>query len=102
MGETEFEWDPAKATRNLAKHGLPFAEAATVFRDPLAAIFPDPDHSDDERREIIIGHSDRDRLLVVCFTERGEKVRIISARRANKRERHDFEENQTGVWGNEG
>src|SRR5438876_8963288 len=101
MDDTEFEWDSTKAARNLAKHGVSFTEAATVFRDPVAAIFSDIDHSTDEQREIIVGHSGRDRLLVVSFTERGDKVRIISARKATKRERRDFEENQMGGWGNE-
>ncbi|MFQ5593279.1 MAG: BrnT family toxin [Anaerolineae bacterium] len=62
-----FEWDINKATANVAKHGVSFEEAATVFRDPLAAIFDDEDHSDDELREIIIGHSDAHRLLLVWF-----------------------------------
>ncbi|MBI3823324.1 MAG: BrnT family toxin [Planctomycetes bacterium] len=101
MAETDFEWDSTKAKRNLAKHGVSFDEAATVFRDKLAAIFPDPDHSDDEQREIIVGNSDRNRLLVVSFTERGDRVRIISARKANKRERQDYEENPMGGWRHE-
>jgi uncharacterized DUF497 family protein len=73
-----------------------FEEAATVFANPLAAIFPDPDHSEQEHREIIVGHSDRHRLLVVSFTERGETIRIISARKATKRERKDYEDNPMG------
>ena len=68
-------------------------EALTVFAEPLARIFDDEDHSVDERREIIIGHSVRVRLLVVCFSERGDTVRIFSARRATRRERGDYEEN---------
>ena len=82
-----FEWDKAKAEANKKKHAVAFEEAATVFANPLAAIFPDPDHSEEELREIIIGQSDRDRLLVVSFTERGDAIRIISARVASKRER---------------
>jgi uncharacterized DUF497 family protein len=70
-----------------------FDEALTVFANPLAAIFDDPDHSLDERRELIIGHSAKQRLLVVCFTERGRRTRIISAREATTRERIDYEEN---------
>ena len=89
-----FEWDVNKATANIAKHGVSFAEAATVFRDPIAAIFDDEDHSDEELREIIIGHSDRNRLLLVYFTERDDTIRIISARRATRRERRDYEEHQ--------
>ena len=88
----EFEWDARKATTNLTKHGVSFEEAATVFNDPLAAIFDDEAHSIEENREIIIGHSNTNRLLLVSFTERSEQVRIISARRAMKREREDYEE----------
>ncbi len=88
----EFEWDEQKAASNQKKHGVTFEEAATVFADPLAAIFDDEVHSEEEQREIIIGHSASDRLLLVCFTERAGAVRIISARRATKRERKDYEE----------
>lgn len=89
----EFEWDPRKARSNLKKHGVSFAEALTAFSDPAARIFDDPDHSLDERREIIIGHSRRSRLLVVGFTERIGRVRIINARRASRAERQRHEEN---------
>lgn len=92
----EFEWDDAKAEANVRKHGIAFAEAATAFADPLAALFPDPDHSGDEVREILIGHSERSRLLVVSFTERGENIRIISARVASAGERRNHEENPMG------
>jgi uncharacterized protein len=87
----EFEWDPAKAEENRKKHAVAFEEALTVFADPLARIFDDPDHSLDERREIIIGHSGKHRLLLVCFTERAPKVRIIGARAATRRERRGYE-----------
>jgi uncharacterized protein len=88
-----FEWDADKAALNIAKHGVTFDEARTVFGDPLAVIFDDEEHSLDELREIIIGHSVLRRLLLVSFTERGDEVvRIISARKANKRERKDYEE----------
>jgi uncharacterized DUF497 family protein len=90
---TRFEWDDAKAQTNEQKHGVSFSEAATVFADPLAAIFPDPDHSDEEIREILVGYSDRNRILVVSFTERGENIRIISARVATLRERKKHKEN---------
>jgi len=70
-----------------------FEEALTVFRDPLARIFDDPDHSSEEPREIIIGHSEQQHLLLVCFTERWGKVRIINARYATKGERRDYEQN---------
>jgi uncharacterized DUF497 family protein len=89
----DFEWDEDKNASNEQKHGVTFEEATTVFADPLAAIFDDEVHSIDERREIIVGHSVKDRLLLVCFTERGSAIRIISARRATKRERRDYEEN---------
>jgi uncharacterized DUF497 family protein len=96
-----FEWDKAKAETNKRKHGISFEEAASVFADPLAAIFPDPEHSDDEVREIIVGLSARNRLLVVSFTERSDVIRIISARKATKRERKDYEDNRIGGWGHE-
>jgi uncharacterized DUF497 family protein len=89
----QFEWDATKAADNLQKHRVAFDEALTVFGDPLARIFDDPDHSADEKREIIIGHSTARRLLVVGFTERNELVRIITARRATARERRTYEEN---------
>ena len=89
----KFEWDRKKAASNLSKHGVSFEEALTVFSDPLARIFDDEDHSIEEQREIIIGHSAKDRSLVVCFTAQGESVRIFSARTATRRERKDYEEN---------
>jgi uncharacterized protein len=89
----KFEWDPRKAVSNLSKHGVSFQEALTAFADPLARIFDDEDHSIKERREIIIGHSAKERLLVVCFTAQGESVRIFSARKATRRERKEYEEN---------
>jgi uncharacterized DUF497 family protein len=89
----EFEWDAQKATENLKSHGVAFDEALTVFADPLANIFDDPDHSSAERRELIIGHSMTERLLIVSFTERDRRVRIISARQATARERRDYEQN---------
>jgi uncharacterized DUF497 family protein len=90
----QFEWDRQKARTNLQKHGVSFDEAATVFNDPTAFIFDDLDHSTDEQREIIIGHSAIGHILVISFTERdGEKLRIISARKATKLERSDYEEN---------
>jgi uncharacterized DUF497 family protein len=88
----EFEWDAAKAIDNLKKHGVAFEEAVAVFADPLASIFDDPDHSDGERRELIIGHSDKARVIVVSFTDRDGRNRIISARPATARERRDYEQ----------
>jgi len=86
-----FEWDRRKATVNAAKHGVSFEEALTVFSDPLARIFDAPDHSSAEAREIIIGHSSKERLLVVCFTERGDSIRLFTARKTTTRERQDYE-----------
>lgn len=88
-----FEWDKKKAAFNLSKHGVSFEEAITVFGDPLARIFDDEDHSAEEQREIILGHSAEERLLIVCFTAQGESVRIFSARTATRKERMDYEEN---------
>ena len=87
----QFEWDPKKAKRNLKKHGVSFEEGVTVFYDPLSATFDDPDHSLGELRYITIGLSSRNRLLVVAHAERGEILRIISARPATayERKRHE-------------
>lgn len=93
MAAPEFEWDAAKERENVNKHDVGFKEALTVFADPLARIFDDPDHSEGERRELIIGHSAKQRLLVVSFTERQSRTRIISARSATAHERRDYEEN---------
>lgn len=89
----QFEWNPLKATANLKKHGVSFEEAKTLFDNPLAVIFDDEAHSIDEQREIIIGHSRQNRLLLVTFTERFGNVRIISARLATRQEREDYEQN---------
>jgi uncharacterized DUF497 family protein len=89
----QFEWDPKKAKSNLAKHGVSFEEAVTVFSDPLARIFDDDEHSEDELREIIIGNSAQKDLLLVSFTAFEDRVRILSARKATRTERKDYEEN---------
>jgi uncharacterized DUF497 family protein len=90
----KFSWDSRKADRNLRKHGIAFDEAITVFNDPLALIFDDMVHSEEEHREIIIGYSTLSRLVLVCFVERSkDTIRIISARRATKAEIRDYEEN---------
>jgi uncharacterized DUF497 family protein len=89
----EFEWEQSKAATNLKKHGVSFEEAKTVFDNPLAVIFDDEAHSVDEQREIIIGHSRQNRLLLIAFTERSGNVRIISARLATRQEREDYEQN---------
>jgi uncharacterized DUF497 family protein len=89
----EFEWDEIKAAINLNKHGVNFEEGKTVFYNPLAVIFDDEKHSQDKRREIIIGHSQNNQLLLVSYTERGNTIRIISARLATRKEREEYEEN---------
>lgn len=86
-----FEWDSNKADSNRSKHGVTFEEALTVFYDALAATFRDRQHSHGEQRCITIGYSVRDRLLVVCHTERARSVRLISSRPATKRERKRHE-----------
>ena len=88
----DFEWDPKKAEANLTKHAVSFQEATTVFGDPLSLTIPDPDHSDDEQRFILLGQSYSGRLLVVIHTQRGAGVRIIGARLATRRERRSYEE----------
>ncbi len=87
----EFEWDPDKADRNLGKHGVSFHEAATVFDDPLAMTYFDPDHSEAEERFLTFGHSSNGRLLVVSHTDREDRTRLISARPANRKERQAYE-----------
>lgn len=90
-----FGWDPRKAASNLRRHDVSFDEALTVFTDPLARIFDDENQPADERREIIVGHSVQGGLLVICFTEREDGIRILSARKATRNERKDYEENVT-------
>jgi uncharacterized DUF497 family protein len=87
----EFEWDPKKSEANRKKHGISFHDAATMFADPLAITFPDPDHSRGEHRFLTFGHSKINHLLVVAHTERNGKTRIISARRATRFERKIYE-----------
>ena len=89
-----FEWDENKAAGNLLKHGVSFEEAATVFGDLLSDTFDDPDHSAEERRFIIIGVSERGRMLVVAHTDDGDIVRIISAREPARGEREFYEESR--------
>ena len=88
-----FDWDEDKATINLSKHGIAFSEAKTVFDDSFYVDFYDPDHSEYEQRYLIIGHSERGRLLIVSYTERRNSIRLISAREVTKRERKSYEEN---------
>jgi len=86
-----FEWDPEKAGNNLLKHAVSFEEAASVFFDPLSVTISDPAHSLDENRNVILGHSLLQRLLVVVHVDRGDKIRIISARVASPQERRKYE-----------
>lgn len=87
----EFEWDPNKATSNFAKHNISFHEASTVFSDPLSLTFPDPDRLRDEARYITIGESVQGQLLIISHTDRGQRIRIISARTVTRRERRIYE-----------
>jgi uncharacterized DUF497 family protein len=88
----KFEWDENKAAINLLKHQVSLEEAKTVFDDPLYVNFYDPDHSDDEERYLIIGESSRGRLLIMSYTERGNSIRLISAREVTRSEREAYEE----------
>ncbi len=87
-----FTWDPRKASGNKRKHGVSFEEAVTAFRDPLSITIPDPDHSTNENRYLLIGMSRRRHLLIVANAERGDNIRIINARLASRRERKVYEE----------
>jgi hypothetical protein len=91
-----FEWDPAKAARNVSKHGVSFDEASTVFGDPLAGTILDPRHSGDEPRFVTIELSMSRRLIIVTHMEREDRIRIISARRATRRERRTYESETQG------
>ena len=92
MAHFSFEWDPQKEASNVTKHGVSFSEAQTAFTDEFARLIPDPDHSDDEERFILLGTSISSRLLVVCHCIRsGDTIRIISARKAQKQERKVYE-----------
>jgi uncharacterized DUF497 family protein len=88
----EFEWDPDKAAENLSKHGVSFNEAATVFGDHFGIAAADPDHSIGEKRYIVVGSSVQLRLLLVCYTERAKRIRIISARELTRREKRVYED----------
>lgn len=87
-----FEWDPQKAKLNFHRHQVSFEEATTVFLDPLSVTIDDPLHSADEARLVITGQSKANRVLVIVHTERGDRIRLISARLATKRERQDYAE----------
>ena len=86
-----FEWDSRKARSNLAKHGVGFQEASTIFGDPLSLTIPNPEHSLSEERYITVGRAFSGKLLVVVHTDRGDNIRIINARRASPRERSSYE-----------
>jgi len=91
-------WDEKKARANQLKHGTSFSEASSLFNDPLFVIFDDPDHSQTENRYIIIGHSDQNRLLIAGYVERASEVRLIWARKTNRRERRIYEEKVKKQW----
>ena len=88
-----FAWDSTKAKKNIKIHGVSFDEASTAFKDTLSLTIYDPLHSDDEHRQILIGSSYQNRVLVIVHTQKGDKIRIISARKATKHERSQYEEN---------
>ena len=98
MDEITFAWDAHKAKLNIEKHGVTFEEAATVFSDECAVLFDDPDHSEDEERLLILGFSANARMLIVChcLRENGNKIRIISARKATKTEEKQYAEINQG------
>lgn len=87
-----FEWDENKAQSNVAKHSVAFEEAATVFADDNSLTIDDPEHSVNEKRFVTIGISAHKKILVVVYTERNDKIRIISARQASKKERKQYQE----------
>ena len=90
----QFEWDPKKARKNINTHGVSFDEASTAFRDSLSQTINDPLHSEGENRFVLLGRSIQGRILVIIHTDRGERIRIISARPATTRERLKYEENE--------
>lgn len=92
MAELRFDWDPAKAAANLRKHGVSFEEAETVFSDEHALLLDDPEHSADEDRFVLIGRSAASQMVVVChcYHERADVIRVISARKATRTERHQY------------
>jgi uncharacterized DUF497 family protein len=97
MKTPEFEWDSAKNQTNVRKHGVSFEEAQTVFSDERGLLIDDPDHSDDEDRFVLLGFSSSSRALIVChcYRREGDVIRIISARKANRRERLTYSQRWT-------
>ena len=92
LGGVTFEWDARKAATNFKKHGVTFEDGSSVFFDPLAITYPDPDHSLDERREVTLGYTMKKEMVFVSHCDRGERIRIISARPATRTERRQYEE----------
>jgi uncharacterized DUF497 family protein len=92
-GGLHFAWDESKATSNKGKQGVSFEEAVTVFADPLGRIYDDPDHSVEEDRFLLVGHSLEGRVLLVVHAERRDRIRIISARKPTARERKEYKNN---------
>jgi uncharacterized DUF497 family protein len=90
----EFEWDPLKSRKNVKKHGISFREGMTAFADKLSYTISDPEHFMGEYRFLLLGHSSSGNLLVVAHTERGDRIRIISVRRATKQEREQYKQDQ--------
>lgn len=88
----KFEWDQIKANSNLVKHGISFDEATTVFGDPLAITYFDPEHSESEFRYLTFGHSAEGKFIVVAHADRNDKIRVISARAMTRKERNDYEQ----------
>ena len=92
LGGVTFEWDARKAAANLKKHGLTFEDGSSVFFDPLAITYPDPDHSLEERREVTVGYTMKNEMVFISHCERGERMRIISVRPATRSEQRQYEE----------
>jgi len=90
----QFDWDPKKARRNVDRHGVSYDEASTAFRDTMSITIPDPAHSETEDRLVLLGYSYRNRLIVVVHTDRNDRIRVISARPATRRERIRYEESE--------
>jgi uncharacterized DUF497 family protein len=92
MGRVEYEWDPEKDQENQRRHGVSFAEASTVFLDPLAATVPDERFAFDDFRFRTTGYTMSNRVIIVAHTDRGDRIRIISAREVTTRERRQYEQ----------
>jgi uncharacterized DUF497 family protein len=95
----DFEWDAEKAEANRKNHGVSFEEARTAFADPLHIVLPDPRHSSGEERFVLFGHSALDRLLAVMHTDRGDRIRLISARETTRKERKQYARGDFKTYG---